>query len=211
VLATLTLGALALLPGATRQAAVAPALAVAAALGGACWGLYAVHAAPELAFGGAVAAPLLRLPHAPVALVAVGLVALFLALAGALSDRLAAFAPGRAPAMWTILVALAAVVAALRPVDPWTAWGGGLGLAGAAIAAPRLAAGGGAGKRLGVPVEAFGAFVGGAAFIALTVMAATLPLIGAFPALVAGPAAWLSVRLLRRTKVLPKGQAQREL
>ena len=132
-----------------------------------------MHAAPELPLGGAVAASLLRLPQAPVALVALGLVALFVALAGALSDRLAAATPARAPAMWAVIVVVAAVIAALRPVDPWAVWAGGLGLAGAAIAAPRLAAGKGAGKCFGLAVEAIGAFVGGAAFVALVVRAAS--------------------------------------
>jgi hypothetical protein len=81
-------------------------------------------------------------------------------------------------------------------------WGGGLGLAGAAIAAPLMASSGGAGKRFATPVEAMGAFVGAAVFVAVIVAAASLPSIAAplraFPALVAAPAAWLAVRLLRR-------------
>lgn len=213
LLATLTLGAIALLPGAAgRLGALVPALAVGGALGAACWGLYAVHAAPELALGGAVAASLLRVPQAPAVLVALGLVALFVALAATLADRLAVAARARAPALWIVIVVVAATVAALRPVDPWAAWCGGLGLAGAALAAPRLAAGTGAGRRVGVPVEALGAFVGAAIFVALTVTAARLPSpaapLGAFPVLAAAPAAWLVVRLLHNAPRAPRPRAE---
>jgi hypothetical protein len=201
LLLTLTLGAVALLPSGTRRGALAPAMLVATPLGAACWGLYAVHAAPELPLGGALAASLLRLPAAPVALVAAGLGVLFFAVAGALHDHLAAAAPSRTPVTWIVIVATAAIVAGIRPVDPWTAWGGGLGLAGAAIAAPRLAAGHGAGRRLGWPVEAFGALTGGALCVALTLAAMRVPPalapLALYPVLGAAPAAWGIVRLLR--------------
>jgi hypothetical protein len=107
--------------------------------------------------------------------------------------------------VWTAVV-VAAAAGALALLDPWTAWSAGLGLAASAVAAPRLAAGEDAGRVLGRPVEAIGALVGGAIFVALTGVAlagatARLPTalapLGAAPVLAAAPVAWVIVRLLR--------------
>src|SRR5207245_100289 len=58
VLATLALGACALVPAGERRMAAAPALPLALSLGAASWGVYATLAAPEAGLAGAaVAAP----------------------------------------------------------------------------------------------------------------------------------------------------------
>jgi len=78
----------------------------------------------------------------------------------------------------------------------------GLGLAGAALAAPRLAAGRDAGRRLGWPVEVIGAVLGAAVFAAVAVAnpPAALESLAAFPVLVAAPVAFGGVRLLRAAR-----------
>jgi hypothetical protein len=207
-LATLVLGAIGLVPAAGRRGLVAPAALLALALAAACWGVYAVAAAPEIMLSGSLAEPLLRLPDVvPGAagltpLVAVALLALFLAAAGALRERVAALAGARGTAAWVAAVVIAAF-ASLWPFDPWFLLMAGLGFAAATIAGPRLAAGGGG--RIGSwPVEAIGALAGGAVFVALAALGPRLPAaLGALaesPALLAAPAGWLAVKLLRSSE-----------
>jgi hypothetical protein len=129
-----------------------------------------------------------------------GLLALFVATADALHERVTGPAGSRGAAVWTLVMVVAAAAASTPSVDPWTLLTAGLGLAGAALAAPRLAHSGRA-VRLGWPVQALGALLGGAVYVALAVArppAALAPL-AAFPVLVAAPAAFLLVRALTRT------------
>src|SRR5262249_54343627 len=77
----------------------------------------------------------------------------------------------------------------------------GSGLAGAAVAAPRIA--GADGARVGSwPASAAGGLVGAAVFVGLIVFEARVPApltaLREAPVLVAAPAAWLVVKLLRR-------------
>jgi len=207
-LVTLVLGAIGLVPPAGRRAMAAPAALVALALAAACWGVYAVATTPDVMLGGSVAEPLLRLPEAvprarglaPV--VALGLLALFVAAAGALRERVGAPAGARGAAVWAAMLALAAV-GSLWPFDPWFLLMAGLGFAAATIAAPRLAAGGGR-RMAGWPVEAIGALAGGVAFVGVVALGPRLPAaLGAVaesPALLAAPAGWLAVTLLRWTR-----------
>jgi hypothetical protein len=218
VLVTLVLGAVALVPAAGRRAAAAPAVAVVFAFGAAAWGVYAALMAPESGLAGSPAEALLSLPRAvpPTARVlspgaltaalALGLLALFVAAADALRERVAASGGRRWPEAWTTALAAATLGALVAVVDPWTPLAAGLGLAGAALAVPRLAAGEDAGRVLGRPVEALGALVGGAIFVALTGVAlagaaarlpAALAPLAAAPVLIAAPIAWIVVRLLR--------------
>lgn len=212
-LATLVLGALALVPTAGRGARFAPAVVVALALGSACWGLYAVARAPDVALAGSLAEPWLLLPLAVAgprgvplaALVAAGLLALFLATAGALRERVSV--SGAGPSAWLAMVAVAAG-ASLWPLDPWIVLAGGLGVAAAAIGAPRLA--GAAGVRIGgQPMEAVGAIAGGLAFAAFAVLGPHLPAVlspaAEWPALLAAPLAWLVVRMARHAGARPAG------
>jgi hypothetical protein len=204
-LVTLVLGAIGLVPAAGRRGLAAPAVLLALALAAACWGVYAVASAPDALLGGSVAEPLLRLPHAvpgargltPV--VAAALLALFLAAAGALRERVGALAGARGTAAWVTAVAIAAL-GSLWPFDPWFLLMAGLGFAAATLAGPRLAAGG-ARRVGGWPVEAIGALAGGAVFVAVAALSPRLPIALAVaaesPALLAAPAGWLAVKLLR--------------
>jgi hypothetical protein len=101
----------------------------------------------------------------------------------------------------------ASIVSIMSVVDPLTPLMTGLGLAGAALAAPRLAAGRDAGRRLGCPVEVIAAVLGAAVFAAAAVAnpPAALESLAAFPVLVAAPVAFGSVRVLRTTR----GEARR--
>ena len=202
---TLVLGAIAVVPAAGRRGFVAPGVLLAVALGAACWGVYAVATVPEVMLSGSVAEPLLRLPGAVpgarglVPVVVVGLLALFVAAAGALRERVAAVAGARGTAAWVAAVAVAAV-ASLWPFDPWFLLMAGLGFAAATLAAPRLA--GRRGARVGDwPVEAIGALAGGVVFVAVAALGPTLPpalsALAQWPALAAAPAGWLAVKFLR--------------
>lgn len=204
-LATLVLGAIAVVPAAGRRGFVAPAALLALALAAACWGVYAVATVPEVMLSGSLAEPLLRLPSAVpgarglVPLVVVALLALFVAAAGALRERVAALAGPRGTASWVAAVGIAAL-ASLWPFDPWFLLMAGLGFAAATLAGPRLAAVG-AGRVGSWPVEAIGALAGGVVFVALAAFGPRLPAaLGAVaesPALLAAPAGWLAVKLLR--------------
>lgn len=204
-LATLVLGAIGLVPAAGRRGFVAPVTLLALALAAACWGVYAVATAPEVMLSGSVVEPLLRLPTAVpgtrglAPLVAVALLALFLAAAGALRERVAALAGARGTTAWVAAVVIAAL-ASLWPFDPWFLLMAGLGFAAATIAGPRLAAGGAA--RIGRwPVAALGALAGGTVFVVVAALGPRLPavlgIVAESPALLAAPAGWLAVKLAR--------------
>jgi hypothetical protein len=204
-LLTLVLGAIGLVPAAGRRGFVAPATLLTLALAAACWGVYAVATAPEVMLSGSVAEPLLGVSSAvPGArhlalLGVVALVALFVAAAGALRERVAVLAGARATVVWLTIVAVAAV-ASLWPFDPWLLLLAGLGIAAATLAAPRLA-GAGVARVAGWPVQAIGALTGGVTFAAVAALGARLPaalgFVADWPVLLAAPAAWLVVKLLR--------------
>jgi len=213
VLATLALGAFALVPAGGRRMAAAPALTLALSLGAASWGVYATLAAPEAGLAGSPAEALLSLPRAAslsahglwpgglAALVALGLLALFAAAANGLRERVGEAAGPPWPTVWTVTMLAAAIAATVPVVDPWTPLAAGLGLAGAAVAAPRL--GGADGARIGPwPASAVGGVAGAAVFAGLMALGARLPgpavALREVPVLVAAPAAWLVVKVLRR-------------
>ena len=215
LLATFALGACAVVPAGGRRVGVAPAIALALSLGATSWGVYATLAAPEAGLAGSPAEALLSLPRvvapsralpagALAALVLLGLLALFVAAADALRERISGAGGARLPIMWPAVMAAAALTAAVAVADPWTPLTAGLGLAGAAIAAPRLGAGNGARRVLGWPLEAIGALFGAAVYAGLTLLSALLPAalapLGTTPVLAAAPAAWTVVRLLRTTQ-----------
>jgi hypothetical protein len=204
-LATLVLGAIGLVPAAGRRAFAAPVALLALTLAAACWGVYAVATAPEVMLSGSVAEPLLRLPgaiagaRALAPVVAVAMLALFLATAGALRERVVVLAGPPGTPAWVAAVAVAAL-GSLWPFDAWFLLMAGLGFAAATIAGPRLAAPGGA--RVGSwPAEAIGTLVGGVAFVVVVALGPRLPAaLGAVaesPALMAAPAGWLAVKFLR--------------
>jgi hypothetical protein len=202
---TLVLGAVGLVPAAGRRGFVAPATLLTLALAAACWGVYAVATAPEVMLSGSVAEPLLRLSSAlPGArhlalLGVVVLLALFVATAGALRERVTMLAGAHASVAWLIIVAVAAV-ASLWPFDPWLLLLAGLGIAAATLAAPRLA-GAGVARAAGWPLQAIGAVTGGVTFAAVATLGTRLPgaldFAAEWPVLLAAPAAWLVVKLLR--------------
>jgi hypothetical protein len=202
---TLALGAVALVPPGDRRAIPAVVAAMALGLGAAGWGVYATLAAPEVGLAGSVAEPLVALARAstlglrgvPTLMVVLALLALFVAGAGALRQRLGAV--GGAPALWTGVVVVAAA-AAVAPIDPWLPLLAGLGLAGAALAAPRLAAAPHA--RIGPwPADVAGGILGAVAFLGATALLVRSA--GGFdvslepPALAAAVVAWIAVKFLR--------------
>src|SRR5439155_37402 len=140
-------------------------------------------------------------PAALAALVALGLLALFVAAAAGLCERVGAAAGAHRPTLWTLTLVTAAIAATVPAVDPWTPLAAGLGLAGAAVAAPRLA--GAEGARIGPwPASVVGGVAGAAVFAGLVALGARLPGPAAslreVPVLAAAPAAWLVVKVLRR-------------
>ncbi len=204
-LVTLMLGAIGLVPAAGRRGFAAPATLLVVALAAACWGVYAVATAPDAMLSGSVAEPLLRVPsavpgaHGLAPLVVVALLALFVAAAGALRERLAMLAGARGTAAWLTIVTIAAV-GSLWPFDPWFLLMAGLGFAAATLAGPRLA-GGGTARIAGWPVQAVGALAAGLVFVAVVALGPRLPFVlGAvaeWPVLLAAPAGWLVVKFLR--------------
>jgi hypothetical protein len=203
-LATLVGGAVGLVPAARRgaPAALAPLALLTATTTAVAWGVYAAAAAPDLALGGSLAAPVLRLPAralgartgAPLAVLALAALAgLLLTAAVALRGRLAV--AGRAPALWAAVVTAAALLAAAA-LDPWHALGLGLGLAAAACAPARLARGRAAALA--------GSAVGAAVFVALAGLPWTAPAAAGWlgplvqhPALAALPLGWAAAWALR--------------
>lgn len=204
-LVTLVLGAVGLVPGAGRRGFAAPATLATVALAAACWGVYAVATAPEAMLSGSIAGPLLRVSSAVpgarglAALGVLALLALFMAAAGALRERVAVPAGARGTAAWLAAVAVAAV-ASLWPFDPWFLLMTGLGVAAATLAAPRLA-GAGAAHVAGWPLQAIGAVTGGVVFGAAAALGHRFPpalgVVAEWPVLLAVPAAWLVVKFLR--------------
>jgi hypothetical protein len=204
-LVTLMLGAIGLVPAAGRRGFAAPATLLTLAIAAACWGVYAVAAAPDVMLSGSVAEPLLRLSAAVpgarglAALGVVALLALFVAAAGALRERVVTLAGARGPAAWLIAVAVAAV-ASLWPFDPWFLLMAGLGFAAATLAAPRLA-GAARARVAGWPLQAVGALAGGVVFMGAAALGPRLPaalhVVAEWPVLLAVPAAWLVVKFLR--------------
>jgi len=214
LLATLALGACALVPAPARRVIAAVFIALGLSLGASSWGAYATLAAPEAGLAGSPIEALLSLPRAMpatargvtggalIAVVMCGLLALFVAAAEGLRHALRDAAGTRWPAVWTAVMGGASVVSIISVVDPLTPLMTGLGLAGAALAAPRLAAGRDADRRLGWPVEVIGAVLGAAVFAAVAVAnpPAALESLAAFPVLVAAPVAFGGVRLLRAAR-----------
>jgi hypothetical protein len=205
---TLVAGALGLSPGipagarpTSRRISAGPAFLLLLVLAAVCWGVYGVHAAPELALGGRASAGLVELPAlllptpAGRVLVATGVAALiFLFVATACALRgvaTARGAPGPPLALWAGLLVVAAA-ASLWPGDAWRVFLAGCGLAGAAAAAPRLAGGGRAGQTAG-------SLVGAVAFAGLAtapgLLPAWAPAAATHPILLAGPLAWAAARV----------------
>jgi hypothetical protein len=213
LLATVALGACALMPAVGRSLGVASGLTPAIAAGAASWGAYATLLAPEAGLAGSPAEALLSLSRAAalpahglgraafIGLVAVGLLALFVAAADALRQPIAEAGGARWPSVWTVVVAVAAVAAAFPSVDPWTPLAAGLGLAGGAVTAPRLAGADGA-RIASWPASAVGGLAGAVVFVGLIVFEARVPgpltALHEAPVLAAAPSAWLVVKLLRR-------------
>jgi hypothetical protein len=203
-LATLVGGALALVPATRRgpSAAFGPLVLLVATGAAIGWGIYAGATAPDLALGGSLPAPLLRLPvralgprtGAPLAVLAVvALAVLLLTAVVALRGRLVA-AAGPAPALWAATVVLAAALAAAS-LDPWRLLVLGLGLAAAACAPSRFAA--------GRTAALAGSLVGSVAFMALAGLPVAAPAIAIwpdvlarYPALVAMPLGWAAAQAL---------------
>jgi hypothetical protein len=210
LLATLALGACALVPAPDRRLIAASAVTLLLSGGTASWGAYATLAAPEAGLAGSPVEALLSLPRAvpPTArglaagaltgLVALGLLALFVATADGLRDPVAGAGAARWPELWTAAMAAATLAATVPSVTPWTPLVAGLGLAGAAVAAPRLA--GADGARIGSwPASAVGGLAGAAVFVGLAAFSTRLPgPLREAPVLAAAPFAWLVVKVLRR-------------
>jgi hypothetical protein len=213
---TLVGGGLALAPAGTlvgAPAILAPVILLAFTIGAALWGVYGIALAPDLSLVPRAFAPLLEVAtrlaksHARatlVALVVSGVAVLFVGLALAWRARLAALfvelgalRQRPAPSPFVRLASTAALVAvasalAMLGRDHWAIFSWGLGIAAAAVAAPRLASGGRRG-------EIAGAVVGTVTFVAIFVSAGALPpaaaALATYPALAAAPLAWLAARL----------------
>src|SRR5262249_8968786 len=144
--------------------------------GAASWGAYATLLAPEAGLTGSPVEAVLSLSRAaslpgPVSssamltgLVASGLLALFVAAADGLRQRIVEAGGGRWPALWAAVIVAAAAGAAVTSVAPWTPLAAGLALAGGAIAAPRLAGADGA-RIASWPASAAGGLIGAAVFV----------------------------------------------
>jgi hypothetical protein len=205
------------LPVAGAMASIAPAVLLAFVLGAALWGLYGAALVPELSLTPAAVAPLIEVlartapfPWRPglLGLVVLGVLALFIGASLAWRARLfaaltdSATALGQPALSARARTAAAAVVLALatalavRGGDPWRLFGLGLGLAAAAVIAPRLAATGPRGEAAGAVVGmlAFGATLFGDAW---GLPPAPGPVVE-HPAMIAAPLAWLAARLARR-------------
>jgi hypothetical protein len=217
---TLVGGALMTVRAAPSTSAVAGALGPAVALGvvvaAACWGVYAVDRAPELAIGAPAAALLVRLPPIVadepwrsrlLAAVVLAQLALFVGCAGALRHVFVELrganagaaggpAPGRRRVLdaagWIAVVAAAAALGAVA-TDAFTPFVLGSGLAAAILIGPLVATRRAADGR----ARAAGALAGGAVFAAVAALgwwsdaARALGGLARHPVLVAVPAAWL--------------------
>jgi|GEM_PF-752703 len=209
-LLTMTGGAWLLLAARTRAGTVAAALAppttAAVAMAAGSWGVYAAFAGPDVMLGapalGALARVPLALDAAPwpplvVAGAALGLVALLLAAADTLRERLGGLGGGdrtRRRLAWGVAVAVAAGLA-LAAGDAWRWLTLGWGLAAAAWGAPALAA---ADPRARTAGAAAGALTFAALAAGVGGLDAWVPALGAWPALGAAPLAWGLTRALAR-------------
>jgi hypothetical protein len=204
----------------SRASAVGgPALMFTVILAAACWGIYAIDAAPELSMGVPAAALLVRL--APVvadepwrsrilAAIVLALLALFLAAAAALRHCLLDLtAVGSTSvrrhlveaATWVVMV-VAAAGASLLAADGFTLLALGAGLAATVHLGPLLVRGQGPGVD---SARAKGALIGALVFVLLALLArwSGPGLIGAvteYPALAAAPIAWLVATFSRRSE-----------
>ena len=213
---TLVGGGLALAPAGPLvgvSGLIAPAILLVFTIGAALWGIYGIALAPDLSLMPRAFAPLLevatrvatsRVRDTLVALVVTGVAVLFLGLALAWRARLAGvfveigtLVRRPAPSPFVRIagaLAVVAVAAALAMLgrDHWAIFSWGLGLAAAAVAAPRLAAGGRRG-------EIVGTIVGSVIFVAGVACAGLLPpaaaVLATYPALGAAPLAWLAARV----------------
>jgi hypothetical protein len=162
----------------------------------AAWGVYGVHAAPELALGvpgttaviSMVAAADPRFSRALGVAAMVALVALFVATVAVLRGRIAALIDPKArTTVWVGLLA-AAAAASLWPADAALLFLTGCGLATSAAVVPALT-----GNRR--RSRALGAAVGAGVFVGLALAADHLPdgaaVVGLYPALLAAPLAAL--------------------
>lgn len=225
---TLAGGALALVPPAQvvsrRMALGVPMALLVLALAAACTGVYAMYLAPDLAIGASLSTALVELPRvatdparapALAALTGIGLLALFLATACALRERLAevvavvaSAAPRRSPALdagaWVLLCGVALLLT-LWPADPWRVLLTGLGLLASTWSAPALARG-------DARATLAGALVGGAAFVLCALLSrgpsAPAALV-AYPALVAAPLGWATAFVLRARSLRVAGRTGR--
>jgi hypothetical protein len=215
----------------SRSAALyGPVTLLGVVLAATCWGVYAVDAAPELSIGAPAAALLARL--GPVvadepwrsrllAAVVVALVALLLASAAALRQRLVDLAAGESgrlaagesgrlagatrrgalgAALWVMVVA-AAATGSVAITDGWSLLIHGAGLAAAVALGPLLATGEAPGL---ARARAMGQVTGAAVFVVLTIAthwlavpAGAAAAVAEYPALVAVPGAWLVATLAR--------------
>ena len=216
LLATITLGACALIPGADRRVIPASGLALAWTLGIASWGAYATLGAPEAGLAGSPLEAVLALPRAVpptahsvapgmlVAVIAVALLALFVAAADRLREMISEAGGARWPHVWPAAMMAATLAATAGSVTPWVPLLSGLGLAGSAVAVPRLA--GGADARIGPwPAGVIGGLVGATVFLALAAFGSQMPpalaMVAHAPVVAAAPAAWLTMKFLRRDAI----------
>ena len=213
LLITVALGACALIPAAHGHVVAASGIVLSLALGLASWAGYVTLGAPEAGLGGSPLEAVLALPRiAPsahgmtpgvlTAITAVALLGLFVAAADRLRETVAEAGGRRWPEVWTAAMAVATMAATVPSVSPWMPLLAGLGLAGAAIAAPRMVA---RDARIGPwPGSVIGGLVGAVVFVALSALGAQLParlaVLSDAPVVVAAPAAWLVVKLLRRER-----------
>jgi hypothetical protein len=211
VAVTLVAGGIALAPAPSCIGLFAistPALALLFVVAATLWGLYGLALAPELSLVPRALAPALEIVQraqtpawraALETLVTAAIVVLFLGTIVAWRCRVVA-AVQRHCASRLLLTAgpgaLAVIAAGVagRAGDPWQLFTWGLGLAAAAVVAPRLASAGPRGELVGM-------IAGTVAFAALlfagTRMAPLADVARQYPALIAAPLAWLSARLAR--------------
>jgi hypothetical protein len=202
-------------PPSRASAVLPPVLLLTVVLAAACWGVYAVDAAPEASIGVPAAAVLVRLvpvvadePWRSRILTAIALALLALLLGSAASLRrcladltaaestgLAASARRRAfeAATWVVMV-VAAVAVGMVAADGFTLLDQGLGLAAAVLLGPMLTSGQGPGVER---ARAKGALAGGLIFVVVAALAhwpgivGTVDTLARYPILVAAPGAWL--------------------
>jgi hypothetical protein len=177
---------------------VPPLLALLAA----CWGVYAVYAAPELALGAPPVATLAGLPallpvplwpDAALLAALMALAAIFAAGVSVLGERvldLAGARPAaalRLPQAWVATIVVSAGLAVL-PLDPWRALVWGFGFTASTLVAPALASERGQASRASAVTGAVvfaGLALGGRALMPWA------PVVADYPALAAVPVAWV--------------------